>query len=214
MRSPDPQHLTISRIDTVIVLDTIAVVDTLLVKEVIVKPVAVVDTVVVEKRSVKEVEVPAEIPQRYVMAWESLVAEWTAELADEKTCFSGIDSLAVFVTLNEHAKDLLSEQRAKEKVELTLRRYDVPLSESSNPLIDFKIEAAWQEDKSAAAFTISTTLLEVLIIYRGNEPYKRVVAIWNDLHYGYVGRKGAREFLLQYIEEKAERVANLYLVAN
>ncbi len=189
-------------------------VDTLLVKEVIVKPVAVVDTVVVEKRSVKKVEVPAEIPQRYVMAWESLVAESTAELANEKTCFSGIDSLAVFVTLNEHAKDLLSEQRAKEKVELTLRRYDVPLSESSNPLIDFKIEAAWQEDKSAAAFTISTTLLEVLIIYRGNEPYKRVVAIWNDLHYGYVGRKGAREFLLQYIEEKAEREANLYLVAN
>lgn len=202
------------RIDTVIVRDTIAVVDTLLVKKVIVKPVAVVDTVIVEKEVVREVELPAEIPQGYVMAWESFLAESTAELADEKICFSGIDSFAVFVSLNEPAKDILSEQRAKEKVELTLRRYDVPLSESSHPLLDFKIEAAWQEDKSAAAFTMSTSLLELLIIRRGNEPYRRMVAIWNDSHYGYVGRKVAREFLLQYLEEKAERVANLYLSAN
>ena len=148
------------------------------------------------------------------MAWKSFLAESTAEFAEEKMCFSGLNSMAVFVTLNEQAKDILTEQRAKDKIELTLRRHDVPLSESSNPCMEFLVEAAWQEGKTAAAFTISAALIEPLIFYRGNKPYRRIVALWRDRHYGYVGQKASRGFLLQYIEEKAERVANLYLSAN
>ena len=78
----------------------------------------------------------------------------------------------------------------------------------------FPGSTAWQEGKTAAAFTISAALIEPLIFYRGNKPYRRIVALWRDRHYEYVGQKASRGFLLQYIEEKAERVANLYLSAN
>ena len=203
-----------ARVDTITVRDTIVVVDTMLVEKEIVKRISVVDTVLVEKEIVKRVEVPAEIPAHYERAWNIRIAELSAEFADEKTCFSGLNSMAVFIAMNEHAKDILSEQRAKDRTELTLRRSGVPLSESSNPYLSLRIEALWNKEKTFAAFTISASLMEPLIFYRGNEPHRRYVPLWEETSYGYAGKDVAREAFLGSIEEKAERVANLYLSAN
>ena len=77
--------------DTITLRDTIVVVDTMLVeKEIILR-----DTILVEKEVIKRVEVPAEIPAHYEEAWERQVAESTALIADEKTCFSGLNSIEV-----------------------------------------------------------------------------------------------------------------------
>ena len=197
-----------ARVDTVTVRDTITLRDTIV----------VLDTLLVErevpKEVVKKVLVPAEIPMYYERAWKKQAAEFGADFADEKTCFSGLDSMEVSVVMNEDAKDILSEQRAKDKFELTLRRYGVPLSNWSNPHLSLGIEALWNEEKRFVAFTINVSLKEPLIFYRNQKPYKRFIKPWEEIHYGYAGKDVARGAFLRYIEEKAERVANLYLSAN
>ncbi len=201
---------TVTVRDTITLRDTIVVVDTMLVE----KKIILRDTTLVEKEIIKRVEVPAEIPTHYEEAWERQVAESVALFADEKTCFSGLGSMAVSVVMNEDAKDILSEQRARDRFELTLRRYGVPLSNWSNPYLLLGIEVLWNEEKRIVAFIVKVSLEEPLIFYRNQKPYKRVIKPWEEMFYGYAGKDVAREGLLRYIEEHAERVANLYLSAN
>ena len=205
---------TVTVRDTITLRDTIVVVDTMLVEKEIILRDTIRDTILVEKEVIKRVEVPAKIPAHYEEAWERQVAESIALIADEKTCFSGLNSMEVSVVMNEDAKDILSEQRAKDKFELTLRRYGVPLSNWSNPHLSLGIEALWNEEKRFVAFTINVSLKEPLIFYRNQKPYKRFIKPWEEIHYGYAGKDVARGAFLRYIEEKAERVANLYLSAN
>ena len=198
------------RVDTINVRDTIVVVDTMWVE----KKIILRDTTLVEKEVIKKVEVPAEIPIHYENVWKRLVAELAAPIADEETCFSGLDSMEVRIVINEDAKDILSEQRAKDKFELTLRRHGVPLSDSSNPYIVLSINVLWNERNTIAIHSIAVDLIETLIFYRNQKPYKRLVKLWSDGSYGMVGKTFAKEAYLELIEENAERVANLYLSAN
>ena len=197
-----------ARVDTVTVRDTITLRDTIV----------VLDTLLVErevpKEVVKKVLVPAEIPMYYERAWKKQAAEFGADFADEKTCFSGLDSMEVSVVMNEDSKDILSEQRTKDKFELTLRRYGVPLSDSSNPYIVLSINVLWNEGKTIAIHYIGVDLRETLIFYRNNKPHRRIVTLWESRRQGRVGKNLAKEAFLESIEEEAERVANLYLSAN
>ena len=168
----------------------------------------------VEKEVIKKVEVPAEIPIHYENVWKRLVAELAAPIADEETCFSGLDSMEVRIVINEDAKDILSKQRVKDKFELTLRRYGVPLSDSSNPYIVLSVNVLWNEGKTIAIYYIAVDLIETLIFYRNNKPHRRIVTLWDSRRHGRVGKNLARESFLELIEEEAERVANLYLSAN
>ncbi len=201
---------TITVRDTITLRDTIVVVDTMLVE----KKIILRDTTLVEKEIIKRVEVPAEIPAHYEEAWERQVAESAALFADEKTCFSGLGSMAVRVAMNEAAEDILSKQRAKDKFELTLRRYSVPLADYSSPYLLLSIDALWNEEKIFATYVLGVELTQAIIFYRNNKPHKRLVPLWEHRSYGYAGKDVAREGFLRYIEEHAERVANLYLSAN
>ena len=185
--------------------------DTLFVRDTTV----VVDTVFVENVVEKKVEVPAEIPALHEHALQKMVAEIAANFADEKACFSDLDSIKVVVEMSEEAEDLLSEQRAKDKFELTLRRHGVPLSGiMSNPFLSLEIDVFWNDSNMMAIFHIQAALREQVYIRRNRKPYRRIVSVWETGSYGSVGRNLARESILHYIEEKAERVANLYLSAN
>ena len=192
-----------ARIDTITVRDSVTVRDTIV----------VVDTVLVEREVVKKIEVPPEIPAHYEKAWKRQVAELRADFANDKTCFSGLDSMKVSVEMNENAQDILSSQRAKDKFELTLRRHGVPLSDSSNPYLVLQVQAVWDEDKALLFYT-RVSLMESLIFYRNNKPHRNFVNLWENSGYGYVGKNVARETFLETIEARAERVANLYLSAN
>ncbi len=202
------------RTDTVIVRDTVVVVDTTIVEKEIVKRVRSVDTLLVEKEVVRKIEVPAKVPEHYVRAWEIQIAKLSAAFADEKMCFSGLSSLAVDVDINEPAKEILSKQRVKDKFELTLRRHGVPLTDFSNPYLIVDVDALWNDFNTIVTFHFQVTLAESLIFYRNDMPFQRVAGLWETGVFGRVGKDLARESFLNEIEEKAERVANLYLSAN
>ena len=157
----------------------------------------VVDTVFVEKVVEKKVEVPAEIPALHEHALQKMVAEIAADFADEKACFSDLDSIKVVVEMSEEAEDLLSEQRAKDKFELTLRRHGVPLSGiMSNPYLSLEIDVVWNDSNIIAIFHIQAALREWVYIHRNRKPYRRFVSVWETGSYGSVGRNLARESLL------------------
>lgn len=143
-------------------------------------------------------------------------AEIEAAYADEKICFSDIDSLNVSVFLNETAKQVLSEQRAKDKFQLTLRRYDVPFSDSTSSLLYllFSIEAVRDEKWRLTAYSVRASLYESLVLYRNEIPYKRLVELWHSGNFGFAGSDLTERALLESIEKNAERIANLYLSAN
>ena len=173
-----------------------------------------VDTLFVNKQVIKKVEVPAEVPAHYEHAWKRRVAEITAGFADEEMCFTGLDSIEAVVALDEDTKDVLSNQRAEDKFELTLRRHGVPLAESTNPYLLLSVDAVWNDSNTIAAYVVEVALIEELVFYRNQRPLRRLVGIWESFSFGFVGKNSARELLLNSIEERAERVANLYLSAN
>ena len=140
-------------------------------------------------------------------------AEFWAPFAEDQACFSGLDGMQVIVTVNDGVENILSEQHAKDRFELNLRRNGVPLSDSSNHHLFLSLEAIWEDDLPAT-FSISVELRETLVIHRNDRPLKRNVALWQTGSHGFVGRAVARKVFLESIEEKADRVANLYLSAN
>lgn len=153
--------------------------------------------------------------------YEHALSRWKAELAaeidnDEKMCFKDIDSVGVFVSMNEGALKVLSEQRVKDRFELTLRGYGVPVSETRSSDLDLtlSVKALWDKEQLRSAYILYVAIYEPLIFYRGGKPYKRMAALWEDRSYGYAGSAVVKRAFLEAIEEKAERVANLYLSAN
>lgn len=214
-RNNEDRVLADPEIDTVLIRDTLVVVDTMLVEREIIKTISVTDTLFVEK----VVEVPAEIPELYVAAAGRFLDEAKAEYAYEKTCFYGLDSLAVSVSINSEMETLISNQRLRNKVELTLRQYGVPIGAWSDPGLNFSIDGLWvrnkfDEKKMGVAFMVTVALMEPIVFYRDGKPYRRYVNTWEDQSLLLSGRDEIKESLLQSIVEKAEHVANLYLKAN
>ena len=219
-------------VDTVTVRDTILKVDTLIVdREIILR-----DTVLIEKEVIKRVEVPAEIPEEYKRALEIVRAEDAAITATDATVFSGVDSLDVRIFLNENAREIISEQRVRDKFELILRGYGIPVSNLDSVslftkllgfnlwgsrFISLSMEVAYNDMEvgySNVRMYVYTTQLrfdEVVIFYRDGKPYRRSAVLWDGGgSYGYAGKQVIEDVLLDNIKERAERVANLYLSAN
>ena len=202
-------------VDTVTVRDTILKVDTLVVdREVVLR-----DTVLIEKEVIKKVEVPAEIPEEYKRAVGIVRAVESATIASEVTIFSNIGALKVTVFLNDNAEKIISEQRVKDKFELVLRRYGVPLTSFwPSSYIYFAVEVVNTDNKNAA-HTISVSLQEEVIFFRDGKPHRKTVALWEGGgNFGFVCNgniwTNVEDKILEQAEIYAERVANLYLSAN
>ena len=157
----------------------------------------------------------------YEAAWKRLLAEWETKVEyDDKRCFAGIESVEVVVMVVEDATDVLSEQTARDKFELMLRKHGVPLSKEdsssfcSDLCLILSVSAGWDEKERFFFYILTASLHEPLVFYRNEKPHKRLVQLWEDVSYGVAGRKVARRVFIESIEEKAEQVANLYLSAN
>ena len=220
----------IGLVDTVTVRDTILKVDTLIVdREVVLrdtvkveKKIVLRDTVLIEKEVLKEVEVPAEIPEEYKRALEIVRAENLATTATDATIFSGVDRLNVRIFLNEDAKEIISEQRVRDKFELLLRGYGISVLSLDDYIpfwvssfISFEMEVTYNEDDNMGAFIIRSNVCEKVIFYRDEKPYEKTVILWEGMgNFGYAGKTVIKDALLRNIEQHAERVANLYLSVN
>lgn len=147
-------------------------------------------------------------------AWKEWIKLENATVADDKTCFSDIDSLRIYIALDGAAKEIISNQRAKDKLQLTLRRHGVPLSDSSGHALFFSINALRNPRTNQIIYQVDVSLYQSIIFYRKGTPYQRHVDLWEEDVFGYAGSLVAEKTFLDIIEEKAERVANLYLSAN
>ena len=207
-------------------VDTVTVRDTIRVE----KRIVLRDTVLIEKEVIKRIEVPAEIPDEYVRAMARFKAEEFADIGTEATIFSGVERLNVIIILNENAEEIISEQRVRDKFELVLRGYDIPvfsLDDTSLLLgfnfilsnyVVFSMDAGYIDVNDNVRMYVYRTDLsfeEKVVFYRDEKPYRERVVLWDGGgNLGYAGSRVIEEALLGVIEQYAERVANLYLSAN
>lgn len=202
-------------VDTVTVRDTVTV-D----REVVLR-----DTVKIMLRDTVKVEKEIVLRDTVVVEKEP---ESIATYADEFTVFSGVDRLNIKVYLSEDAEDVISTQRARDRFEILLRGYGVPVSNFSyknkgaifyvNPdtMLNLVLDVVKGEDDlyHVYAYTTRVTFREEVIFYRDEKPNSIYATLWEDSYYGMAGSGRIEDVLLERIEAYAERVANLYLSAN
>ena len=207
-------------------VDTVTVRDTILVE----KKIVFRDTVLIEKEVIKKVKVPAKIPKEYKRALEKFNAEDSATTATDAMIFSGVERLNVIIVLNENAEEIISEQRVRDKFELVLRGYNIPvfsLDDTSllfgfniilSNYIVFSMDAGYIDVNDNVRMYVYRTDLnfeEKVVFYRDEKPYRKRVVLWEGGgNLGYAGSRVIEDALLENIEQYAERVANLYLSAN
>ena len=91
----------------------------------------------------------------------AIIGPAVADVDRDKDAFVGVDSLQVVVYLDDDSRAILSERRAKSKVELVLRKNRIPVTQTSKvPYLSLDIDAGWQGDeKITCVYTIDMEML-------------------------------------------------------
>ena len=117
-------------------------------------------------------------------------------LERDRQGFLGIDSLEVQVWVDDDAKRVVDQYRIRQKFEVVLRKYRVPIVKESSPWLTLTMDSTWIDLSSGAsmcAFNIRVELEEVLSYYREGERYWKVVPIWSKGIIGVAGKNVAEE---------------------
>jgi hypothetical protein len=170
------------------------------------------DTVEVVKRVTRRVVV-RDTPDVYKFAYNFWSSYWMAEYADEKRVLKGVDSLSVSVSLNENIKKLITEERAKTRLELTLRQFNIRIRDQATHSLNLSIDGL-KDDDDLLIYTISISLLERVRFSREGVLFTRYAPLWEQGSFGYAGKTVAKDALLEALRTKGESFVNEYLGAN
>jgi len=177
--------------------------------------------VVKEVEVVKTVVVPAQLTPKevwYISTGSNFLSASLVSHQDDT--LRGANSVLVAVDLGLVAKEFISENRIKDKVELIFRRNGLPVStEGINSIIlGFSINAMWIEEvsnqKSRLAYHMNLVASRNSVFETSTGFIRRYLDVWRDGSYGTVGRQKAAEGWLGIVEEQAEAFANAFLKAN
>lgn len=170
----------------------------------------------VEKLVERRVEVPAQIPDDYLMAMKFARLFVSAPLAtNDETLMWNIKAVNPSAYVNPAVQSVVSEDEIKTKFEITLRKYGIPISSDSRIWLRIAVEGLWDENtRITLTYSINTSLSEVVTVFRNDEAKRIVSDTWSSGSYGFAGRTVAKDAILKAVEAKAESFANKYLAAN
>jgi hypothetical protein len=172
----------------------------------------VVKEVPVER--IKEVEVPAKLSARQ-QADIDLGARYRAAiyLSDRKQVLRNIGSVSVHVVMEDQVREVISEERLKNKLELYLRKYNITIDDKATHMLWFTVNGGWVREKTGLFFSSEMSLREFVVFERQNGMYRSAADTWNDSTVGFAGKIYAEKGILDSFESKAESFANAYLAA-
>jgi len=173
------------------------------------------DTVIgASKEGQKVKQVPAEIPNEYVKAFEEYEKMTHAtNLTIDQILFK-IKDVRVLYDLDKDVKEVLTEDEVTTKFELALRRNNVLCNPKSTHVISLRI-GGFDDVTSRFCFAIICSLTENQWIWRDGDWHTAEVTVWTrGIDFGTVGRNKARTTILEKVEERAEIFANDFLSAN
>lgn len=177
----------------------------------------------VPKEVEKIVTVPAEIPANYIRAMEVVSNFDNADIVNAHQALFGMKDVQVVCSLNEDAKQVISEGEVQSKFELALRRNNISINPKSKHTIDVMVEALRTElprfgsdpiPEYLFTFTITVAVFDVQTLIREGQIHKTVVTVWQKSYLGCAGRKVVGTAILDDTEKEAELFANDFLSAN
>lgn len=172
----------------------------------------------VTHETVKEVPVPADIPDEYIWAHKFLQRVKNASSVNSDQALFGMKDVKVKYMIDEALKQVVSEDEVKAKFELTLRRNNIPISPDSPNTVTLVINGFRGNDLATQdlfTYSFHLSVWELQTISRAGELHNAVVGVWNSGDfYGYAGKNKANEALLRNVEKDGEMFSNDFLSAN
>ena len=169
------------------------------------------------KEIVKEVEVPAKLTASQQDDIDLGARYRTAiNLSDSKKIFRNMGPVSVHVHINGAAKEVISAERLKNKFELILRKYSIPMKDTSLHFLWFDIESvsiANAQINMGLGYQSSISLYEAIVAERPANMYRVGATLWRDGATCVTSLKDAEGAILKEMEERAESFANAYLAA-
>jgi hypothetical protein len=165
---------------------------------------------------IKEISVPAAIPQNYIdgdtfLKWVRNIPVLTA---DDQALFA-MDDVKVVYSLDNTIRQTLLEDEVKAKFELTLRKNNIPVNSDSRNRVNVSITGFYNDAGMLLCYAIEVNVFESQLIFRNGEGRRGIVRVWSKgSSYGTVGKSKANDALLETVVKSAEVFANDFLSAN
>lgn len=182
------------------------------------KPVEVIKEVPVEtireipKEVIKEVKVREELTDEQKAAIEIYKRLASARrLGVTGEVFSNVKEFRVLLALSSEIKNIISEERVKNKFELMLRGHNINITDDAEMWLVVDINGFWNEAKTQLTYRYSVSAMEDVFLARGDSFAKIVATIWENGNFGYAGRNVAEKTILENVEAMGESFANNYL---
>jgi hypothetical protein len=172
-------------------------------------PVTVVKEV--PKEVIREVDSRLTPEQAYAISFTKSYLNAKSVTGDD--VFFSIPSLKVAFDADDAVTKVAPKSELQDKFELTLRRYGVPIDETSRYLLLVGFEGIWEQDISLT-FVEHVKLMDTTVIVRQDQHRLCVATLWESSYFGFAGKQVAKKAFLDKSETLAERVANAYLKAN
>lgn len=177
------------------------------------KPVEVVKQIEKPIEVTREVEVPAKLTEEQKQAIDSWNYILNAESISNDN-LKGIKNIKLVLNVTDSIKNIVSEERLRNKIELLLRKNGIDIQENSKTWLSLEFRGLWSVDKTTLIFNIEGYLLESGIVSRDRGAFKTTFKTWTSGSYGTVGKLKAEKGILDSAEELSEEFSNLYLKSN
>jgi hypothetical protein len=177
-----------------------------------------------QKRNPKEIVTEVEKPVQSLQPWQQAAIDFNARYRNAKLvenprgALYKLDSVAVFITVNDDAKKVVSEDNVRTKFELILRKYGIKIDENAVASVEVTITGGSEDQAHGRVlFTYSATveLFQAVVVDRKTDLRRVVARLWNEgLVAWRTGDRGQVEgVILKNVEDLGERFANAYLAA-
>jgi len=160
-------------------------------------------------------EISSPIPTEYSSAYR-IATNFAAAtpVAHDKVLFQMKDIRTSFF-LEDAVKQFVSEDEAKAKYELTLRRNGIAINSSSQNAITVTINGFVDDSGNVLIYNIQQAVIEQQWVVRREEFHTELVSVWEvGSEFGRVGKLKAEDAILDRVEKDAELFANDFLSAN
>lgn len=160
----------------------------------------------------KEVEVPAKLTdeQRRLLDYGTKV--WNRPLiTDPDAVLYTIPAFKVGVYVDDRIKDTVSDERVRNKFELTLRKSHINIDSTAVVDLWVVVDAKWDDNKTFAIYTVQLKASDRAMLERNGDMRDAKVTFYHQYFYGYAGKTKVAENVLDAVDQLAEEFANKYL---
>lgn len=126
----------------------------------------------------------------------------------------GVSNVEIHVVVGKLVSGDVSEDEIQARLELTLRKNNIPVRAKSGFLLWAVVDGFWNTTHSTCTYVVSIEMVENTVTWRANKPIRIAVTSWNDLDFGFAGKAVMKNALLDSVQAKAEKFANDYLSQN